>query len=77
MAILSGGVLVEKSDTMVEIMNHQCRVCPGTAVVFLHGSYDQYKTLLQNATEWCCIHSVSADKRVPLQLGERSIYEQL
>uniref|UniRef100_A0A8C0EIS9 C-type lectin domain-containing protein n=1 Tax=Bubo bubo TaxID=30461 RepID=A0A8C0EIS9_BUBBB len=32
-------------------------------VIFLHGSYGQYKTLLQNATEWCCIPSVSADKK--------------
>nr|XP_009936169.1 PREDICTED: C-type lectin domain family 4 member E-like [Opisthocomus hoazin] len=32
-------------------------------VVFLHGSDGQYKTLLQNATEWRCIPSMSADKK--------------
>ncbi|XP_010298300.2 C-type lectin domain family 4 member E isoform X1 [Balearica regulorum gibbericeps] len=32
-------------------------------VVFLHGSYGQYKTLLQNATEWCCVPNVSAGKK--------------
>uniref|UniRef100_A0A8D0F4J3 Uncharacterized protein n=1 Tax=Strix occidentalis caurina TaxID=311401 RepID=A0A8D0F4J3_STROC len=31
-------------------------------VIFLHGSHGQYKTLLQNATEWCCVPSVSAGK---------------
>ncbi|XP_061328230.1 C-type lectin domain family 6 member A-like isoform X3 [Pezoporus flaviventris] len=80
--------LLRKSDTMVEIMNHDGRVSPGTAeerrcsllnpwvfiasglaiktaivticlVVFLHGDYGQYMTLVQNATEWRCIPSVS------------------
>ncbi|XP_030335734.1 uncharacterized protein LOC115605467 isoform X2 [Strigops habroptila] len=32
-------------------------------VVFLHGSYGQYMTLVQNATEWRCIPSVSAGKK--------------
>ncbi|XP_009870737.1 PREDICTED: C-type lectin domain family 6 member A-like, partial [Apaloderma vittatum] len=32
-------------------------------VVFLHGSYGQYKTLLQNATEWSCIPNISAGKK--------------
>uniref|UniRef100_A0A8C3JF51 Uncharacterized protein n=1 Tax=Calidris pygmaea TaxID=425635 RepID=A0A8C3JF51_9CHAR len=31
-------------------------------VVFLHGSYGQSKTLLQNATEWYCIPNISAGK---------------
>uniref|UniRef100_A0A8B9N266 Uncharacterized protein n=1 Tax=Accipiter nisus TaxID=211598 RepID=A0A8B9N266_9AVES len=31
-------------------------------VLFLRGSYGQYKTLLQNATEWHCVPSVSAGK---------------
>ncbi|KAK2537722.1 Clec4c [Columba guinea] len=41
-------------------------------VVFLHGSDGQYKTLLQNATEWCCIHSISADKIQLTNLDERA-----
>ncbi|XP_010020942.1 PREDICTED: C-type lectin domain family 6 member A-like [Nestor notabilis] len=32
-------------------------------VVLLHGSYGQYMTLVQNATEWRCVPSVSAGKR--------------
>ncbi|XP_017685564.1 PREDICTED: C-type lectin domain family 4 member E-like [Lepidothrix coronata] len=31
-------------------------------VVLLHGGYGQYKTLLQNSTEWHCIPKISADK---------------
>ncbi|XP_026719824.1 C-type lectin domain family 6 member A-like [Athene cunicularia] len=32
-------------------------------VIFLHGSYGQYNTLLQDATEWCCVPSVAAGKK--------------
>ncbi|KAM6438696.1 C-type lectin domain family 4 member E-like [Rhynochetos jubatus] len=32
-------------------------------VVFLHGSYGQYKTLLQNATEWHCIPSIPTSNK--------------
>ncbi|XP_054676629.1 C-type lectin domain family 4 member E-like isoform X1 [Grus americana] len=32
-------------------------------VVFLHGTYGQYKTLLQNATEWCCVPNIFAGKK--------------
>ncbi|XP_014795563.1 PREDICTED: C-type lectin domain family 4 member E-like isoform X1 [Calidris pugnax] len=32
-------------------------------VVFLHGSYGQSKTLLQNATEWYCVSNISAGKQ--------------
>ncbi|XP_061844810.1 C-type lectin domain family 4 member E [Colius striatus] len=31
-------------------------------VVFLHGSYGQYKILIQNATEWHCVLNISAGK---------------
>ncbi|KAM9388191.1 C-type lectin domain family 4 member E-like [Phaethornis superciliosus] len=32
-------------------------------VVLIHGSYGQYKTLLQNGTEWHCTPNISADKQ--------------
>ncbi|XP_009704369.1 PREDICTED: C-type lectin domain family 4 member D-like, partial [Cariama cristata] len=32
-------------------------------VVFLHGSYGQYKTLLQSGTEWHCVPNVPAGKK--------------
>ncbi|KAM6382923.1 LOW QUALITY PROTEIN: C-type lectin domain family 4 member E-like [Alca torda] len=32
-------------------------------VVFLRGSYGQYKILLQNATEWRCVPNISARKK--------------
>ncbi|XP_071413856.1 C-type lectin domain family 4 member E-like isoform X5 [Pithys albifrons albifrons] len=46
-------------------MNCQGRVSPGTAVVLLHGSHGQYKTLLQNSTEWHCVPNISANKMAP------------